>query len=67
MVLDESLHVEVNYEYHCAKWMKSVPEASDNLRCRVSNHVSFRTYMLVTCTCKVSLLLELQCMAYSLP
>ena len=67
MVFDESLHVEVNNDYHCAKWMKSDPEASDNLRCQVSNDVSFCTYMLVAFTCKVSLPLELQCMVYSLP
>ena len=44
MVFDESLHFEVNADYHCAKWMKSDPEANDILRCPVSNDVSF-------CTC----------------
>ena len=47
MVFDKSLHFEVNNDYHCAKWMKSDPEESDNLRCRVSNDVSFCTYLLV--------------------
>ena len=60
MVLDESLHVEVNNDYHCAKWIKSDLEASDNLRCRVSNDVSVCTYMLVAFTCKVTLSLQLQ-------
>ena len=60
MVFDESLHVEVNNDYHCAKWMKSDPEASDNLRGPVSNDVSFCTYILMAFTCKVSLPLELQ-------
>ena len=59
MVFDESLHVEVNNDY-CAKWMKSDPEASDNLRGPVSNDVSFCTYILMAFTCKVSLPLELQ-------
>ena len=47
MVFDKSLHFEVNNDYHCAKWMKSDPEESVNLRCRVSNDVSFCTYLLV--------------------
>ena len=60
MVFDKSLHVEVNDDYLFAKWMKSDPEASDNLRGPVSNDVSFCIYMLVAFTCKVSLPLELQ-------
>ena len=60
MVFDESLDVEVNNDYHCVKWMKSDPETSDNLRCPVSNDVSFCTYMLVALTCKVSLPLVLK-------